>query len=90
MFAGTDIVRWTTMITYVNVVSNLSVQMPKFDVTRLYDFHEVLKNSVDDMTTRWFQALGIPTNFARSCRSLNGSEIKNLQLQGPQTFRVLL
>ena len=31
---------------HVRAVSNLSVQMPKFDVTRLSDFHEVLKNSV--------------------------------------------
>ena len=31
---------------YVNAVCDLSGQMPKFDVMRLFDFHKVLKNSV--------------------------------------------
>ena len=55
---------------YVNVVSNLSVQMPKFDVTRLSDFHEVLKNSVQ--------------RFSELCENLRVSshQILTLELTG--------
>ena len=46
MNTGTDIVTRTNCNDYVSAVSNLSVLMSKFDVTRPSNFHKVLKTSV--------------------------------------------
>ena len=52
MFASTDIAIRTAN-DYVNVVSNLSVSMSKFDVMRPSNFHKVLKTWTEDFGQNW-------------------------------------